>query len=72
MRRGSIAAVVAILAFWMVARAQQDLKSLVYQAPPDGYSGLEGRVRLYDRSHAVVIGISKYKSLPELGTCQRF
>ncbi len=66
MRRGSIAAVVAIFAFWMGAQARQDLKSLVYQAPPEGYSGLEGKVRLYDRSHAVVIGISQYRSLPEL------
>ncbi len=43
MGRGSIAAVVAIFAFWMGAQARQDLKSLVYQAPPEGYSGLEGK-----------------------------
>ncbi len=44
----------------------QDLRTLVYRAPPGGYSGLVGEVSLYGRSHAVVIGIGDYPYLPKL------
>lgn len=49
-----------------LASASEDLRSLVFRAPPEGYKGLSGDVVLYDRSHAVVIGISQYDRLPEL------
>jgi tetratricopeptide (TPR) repeat protein len=49
-----------------LASAAEDLRSLVFKAPPEGYKGLSGEVVLYDRSHAVVIGISRYERLPEL------
>ncbi len=45
---------------------QPELRSLVYQAPAGGYRGLSGNVTIYDRSHAVVIGISDYRQLPDL------
>ncbi len=48
------------------ASQQPELKELVYKAPPGGYSGLDGEVQLYGRSRAVVIGVSKYRNLPEL------
>ena len=44
----------------------QELSSLVYKTPPGGYAGLSGQVRIYERSFAVVIGISAYERLPEL------
>jgi hypothetical protein len=39
----------------------------VYQAPPEGHLGLQGEVKLYNRSYAVVIGIDDYRTLPKLG-----
>ncbi|GAB4109985.1 MAG: hypothetical protein Kow001_10490 [Acidobacteriota bacterium] len=55
-----------VLALLAASAAAQDLRTLVYRAPPGGYSGLVGEVSLYGRSHAVVIGIGDYPRLPKL------
>lgn len=54
------------LASMLAAAAGQDLRTLVYQAPPGGYSGLSGEVTLYGRSYAVIVGISDYPHLVKL------
>ncbi len=57
--------VVTLLVFYQASIA--DTRGLVrYDAPLGGSGGLSGSVTLYERSHAIVIGIDRYKRLPDL------
>jgi tetratricopeptide (TPR) repeat protein len=62
---GRLVALIAIFTIQQLVSGQ-DLRSLVYRAPPGGYQGLSGEVKIYERSYAVVIGVSAYERLPEL------
>ena len=58
---------IAVMLLGSFLDAGADTRGLVrYDAPPEGSGGLTGSVTLYERSHAIVIGIDRYKQLPAL------
>jgi hypothetical protein len=64
--RGRVGLAILCLAVWCflagAAGSAGRGVSVDYKAPPGGRGGLEGTVRIYEHSLAVVIGIDRYQS----------